>query len=137
MTEAGAAGWEQALSEWLRPFLEALGHKARQRWAPVAALGAGGSAGRRWQRWAPVAALGAGVRARPAGSRRAQERAASRWRRGSRRRTATSCTTSSAARPGRHHFISSPAWQTAPLAAVLGRRARRAGPVAGRAGGGV
>lgn len=27
--------WEAALSEWLEPFLDALGHKARRRWAPV------------------------------------------------------------------------------------------------------
>ena len=35
MTEAAAAGWERALGEWLRPFLDALGHKVRRRWAPV------------------------------------------------------------------------------------------------------
>lgn len=34
MAEA-AADWEPALAEWLAPFLEALGHKTRQRWAPV------------------------------------------------------------------------------------------------------
>ena len=34
MTEA-AADWEPAFAEWLKPFLEALGHKVRQRWAPV------------------------------------------------------------------------------------------------------
>jgi len=27
--------WEQELAEWLDPFLEGLGHKSRQRWAPV------------------------------------------------------------------------------------------------------
>lgn len=27
--------WEKALDEWLEPFLAALGHKARCRWAPV------------------------------------------------------------------------------------------------------
>ncbi len=27
--------WERALDEWLEPFLEVLGHKARCRWAPV------------------------------------------------------------------------------------------------------
>src|SRR3954467_14905438 len=27
--------WEAALSEWLEPFLDALGHKARRRWASV------------------------------------------------------------------------------------------------------
>ena len=34
MIEA-AADWEPAFAEWLKPFLEALGHKGRQRWAPV------------------------------------------------------------------------------------------------------
>ena len=34
MIEA-AADWELAFAEWLKPFLEALGHKVRQRWAPV------------------------------------------------------------------------------------------------------
>jgi hypothetical protein len=34
MIEA-AADWEPAFVEWLKPFLEALGHKTRQRWAPV------------------------------------------------------------------------------------------------------
>jgi SRSO17 transposase len=29
------SGWERALDEWLEPFLEVLGHKARCRWAPV------------------------------------------------------------------------------------------------------
>jgi SRSO17 transposase len=29
------SGWEKALDEWLEPFLEVLGHKARCRWAPV------------------------------------------------------------------------------------------------------
>ncbi len=28
-------GWEAELSEWLEPFLDALGHKVRRRWAPV------------------------------------------------------------------------------------------------------
>ncbi len=35
MAEAVAADWERAFAEWLAPFLEALGHKTRQRWAPV------------------------------------------------------------------------------------------------------
>src|SRR5512143_4061957 len=30
-----AEGWEAALAQWLEPFQEALGHKARCRWAPV------------------------------------------------------------------------------------------------------
>ena len=29
------SGWEKALDEWLEPFLEVLGHKARCRWAPI------------------------------------------------------------------------------------------------------
>src|SRR3954452_211589 len=32
---AEVSGWEKALDEWLEPFLEGLGHKARCRWAPV------------------------------------------------------------------------------------------------------
>src|SRR3712207_5015894 len=35
MAEAAAADWERAFAQWLAPFLEALGHKTRQRWAPV------------------------------------------------------------------------------------------------------
>ena len=88
MTEAGAAGWEQALSEWLRPFLEALGHKARQRWAPVYVRGLLGPGERKSVQ--PMAA-----RVAPADCDQL------------------------------HHFISSPAWQTAPLAAVLAREADR------------
>jgi SRSO17 transposase len=30
-----AATWEQEFARWLRPFLDALGHKARRHWAPV------------------------------------------------------------------------------------------------------
>ena len=88
MTEAGAAGWEQALSEWLRPFLEALGHKARQRWAPVYVRGLLGPGERKSVQ--PMAA-----RVAPADCDQL------------------------------HHFISSPAWQTTPLAAVLTREADR------------
>src|ERR687894_250481 len=88
MTEAGAAGWEQALSEWLRPFLEALGHKARQRWAPVYVRGLLGPGERKSVQ--PMAA-----RVAPADCDQL------------------------------HHFVSSPAWQTAPLAAVLAREADR------------
>ena len=32
---AGGSDWEQELGRWLAPYLTALGHKARQRWAPV------------------------------------------------------------------------------------------------------
>ena len=35
MTEAATVDWEPAFTEWLKPFLEALGHRVRQRWAPV------------------------------------------------------------------------------------------------------
>lgn len=34
MIEA-AAEWESTFAEWLKPLVEALGHKVRQRWAPV------------------------------------------------------------------------------------------------------
>src|ERR671916_2873725 len=97
MTEAAAADWEQALAEWLSPFLEALGHKARQRWAPVYVRGLLGPGERKSVQ--PMAA-----RVAPADCDQL------------------------------HHFISSPAWQTAPLAAVL---AREADPLLGGAGAGV
>src|SRR5918998_683031 len=85
MTEAGAAGLE-----------EALGHKARQRWAPVYVRGLLGPGERKSVQ--PMAA-----RVAPADCDQL------------------------------HHFISSPAWQTAPLAAVLAREADRllGGPGAG------
>ena len=35
MAQAATVDWEQSLAAWLAPFLEALGHKVRQRWAPV------------------------------------------------------------------------------------------------------
>src|SRR5918997_1236528 len=66
-----------------------------------------------------AAALGAGVRARPAGSRRAQERAADG---GAGRAGGLRPAAPLHQQPG---FISSPAWQTAPLAAVLAREADR------------
>src|SRR3712207_8622738 len=81
MTEA-AADWEPASAEWLKPFLEALGHKVRQRWAPVYVRGLLGPGERKSVQ--PMAA-----RAAPADGDQL------------------------------HHFISSPAWQTAPPAAVL------------------
>ena len=87
MIEA-AADWEPAFVEWLRPFLEALGHRVRQRWAPVYVRGL----------------LGPGER------KSVQPMAA--------RIAPSDC-------DQLHHFISSPAWQTAPLAAVLAREADR------------
>src|SRR3712207_1713051 len=87
MLEA-AADWEPAFAEWLKPFLEALGHKVRQRWAPVYVRGL----------------LGPGER------KSVQPMAA--------RIAPSDC-------DQLHHFISSPAWQTAPLAAVLAREADR------------
>jgi SRSO17 transposase len=87
MTEA-AAVWEQALAAWLRPFLEALGHKVRQRWAPVYVRGLLGPGERKSVQ--PMAA-----RVAPADCDQL------------------------------HHFISSPAWQTAPLEVVLAREADR------------
>jgi SRSO17 transposase len=41
------SGWEKALDEWLEPFLAALGHKARCRWAPVYLRGLFGRTGRK------------------------------------------------------------------------------------------
>ena len=81
MIEA-TADWELAFTEWLKPFLEALGHKVRQRWAPVYVRGL----------------LGPGER------KSVQPMAA--------RIAPSDC-------DQLHHFISSPAWQTAPLEAVL------------------
>jgi SRSO17 transposase len=87
MIEA-AADWELAFTEWLKPFLEALGHKVRQRWAPVYVRGLLGPGERKSVQ--PMAA-----RVAPADCDQL------------------------------HHFISSPAWQTAPLAAVLAHEADR------------
>jgi SRSO17 transposase len=87
MIEA-AADWEPAFAEWLKPFLEALGHKTRQRWAPVYVRGLLGPGERKSVQ--PMAA-----RVAPADGDQL------------------------------HHFISSPAWQPAPLAAVLAREADR------------
>ena len=87
MIEA-AADWEPAFAEWLKPFLEALGHKTRQRWAPVYVRGLLGPGERKSVQ--PMAA-----RVAPADGDQLL------------------------------HFISSPAWQTAPLAAVLTREADR------------
>ena len=88
MAGTAAVDWEQALAEWLKPFLEALGHKVRQRWAPVYVRGLLGPGERKSVQ--PMAA-----RVAPADCDQL------------------------------HHFISSPAWQTAPLAAVLAREADR------------
>src|SRR3712207_2016938 len=88
MAEAAAADWERALAEWLAPFLEALGHKTRQRWAPVYVRGLLGPGERKSVQ--PMAA-----RVAPADCDQL------------------------------HHFISSPAWQAAPLEAVLAREADR------------
>jgi SRSO17 transposase len=88
MTEAAAADWERALGEWLRPFLEALDHKVRQRWAPVYVRGLLGPGERKSVQ--PMAA-----RVAPADGDQL------------------------------HHFISSPAWQTAPLEMVLAQEADR------------
>src|SRR5918993_801703 len=80
MTQAATADWE--------PFLAALGHKVRQRWAPVYVRGLLGPGERKSVQ--PMAA-----RVAPADGDQL------------------------------HHFIGSPAWQTAPLAAVLAREADR------------
>jgi SRSO17 transposase len=88
MAGTAAVDWEQALAEWLKPFLEALGHKVRQRWAPVYVRGLLGPGERKSVQ--PMAA-----RVAPADCDQL------------------------------HHFISSPAWQAAPLEAVLAREADR------------
>src|SRR5918993_2784800 len=88
MTQAATADWEPSLAAWLAPFLEALGHKVRQRWAPVYVRGLLGPGERKSVQ--PMAA-----RVAPADGDQL------------------------------HHFIGSPAWQTAPLAAVLAREADR------------
>src|SRR3712207_2351887 len=103
MAQAATADWEQSLAARLAPFLEALGHKVRQRWAPVYVRGLLGPGERK-----SVQPMSARV-ARADGDQL-------------------------------HHFISSPAWQTAPRAAVLAREADRlaGGPEAvqiGRASG--
>jgi SRSO17 transposase len=87
MTEA-RMNWERALARWLAPFLEALAHKVRCRWAPVYVRGL----------------LGPGERksVQPMAARLAPQD-----------------------NDQLHHFISSAAWDTAPLEAVLAREADR------------
>ena len=88
MAQAATADWERSLAAWLAPFLEALGHKVRQRWAPVHVRGLLGPGERK-----SVQPMAARVAPADCGQSR--------------------------------HFISSPAWRTAPLAAVLAREADR------------
>src|SRR6476660_3823814 len=38
-TMAGTRGWERELGRWLEPFVERLGHKARQRMCPLYVAG--------------------------------------------------------------------------------------------------
>jgi SRSO17 transposase len=79
-------GWEAALAAWLEPFLEALGHQARRRWAPVYLRGLLGRSERKSVQ--PIA---------------------------------------TEVGPGQydqlHNFIASPAWETAPLEAILAGKA--------------
>src|SRR3712207_9446741 len=88
MARAVTADWEQSLAAWLAPFLEALGHNVRQRWAPVYVRGLLGPGERKSVQPMPA-------RVAPADCDQL------------------------------HHFISSPAWQTAPLAAALAPQAAR------------
>jgi SRSO17 transposase len=88
MTEAVTADWERAFAAWLAPFLAALGHKVRRRWAPVYVRGLLGPGERKSVQ--PMAA-----RVAPQDNDQL------------------------------HHFISSPAWATAPLEAVLAREVER------------
>lgn len=80
------AEWETALSDWLTPFLDVLGHKARRRWAPVYIRGLFGRSERKSVQ--PIA---------------------------------TELT------PGDydqlHNFIASRAWDSAPLEAILAKKA--------------
>src|SRR5580693_5129874 len=47
-TMAGTrAGWERELGRWLKPFLERLGHKARQRMCPLYVAGLIGAGDRK------------------------------------------------------------------------------------------
>ena len=93
MVEPGSSEIEAALDTWLKPFLEALGHKTRQRWAPLYLRGLLGPGDRKSVQ--PMAA-----RLGPAEHDQL------------------------------HHFITSPAWDDAPLRAVLA--ARRTALWAGR-----
>lgn len=84
MVEVSA--WEGALSDWLEPFLDALGHKARRRWAPVYIRGLFGRTERKSVQ--PIAAE---------------------------------------LTPGDydqlHNFVASRAWDSAPLEAILAKKA--------------
>jgi SRSO17 transposase len=80
------SGWEQALDDWLEPFLEVLGHKARCRWAPVYLRGLFGRSERKSVQ--PMAA----------------ELTPDDY-------------------DQLHNFIASPAWDTAPLEAILAAKA--------------
>ena len=80
--------WEPALETWLEPFLAAMSHKARRRWAPVYVRGLLGPGERKSIQ--PIAA-----RVAPADTDQL------------------------------HHFVSSPAWDSAPLETVLARAADR------------
>ena len=83
---AEVSGWEKALDEWLEPFLDVLGHKARRRWAPVYLRGLFGRSERKSVQ--PMAA----------------ELTPDDY-------------------DQLHNFIASPAWETAPLEAILAAKA--------------
>jgi SRSO17 transposase len=83
---AEVSGWEKALDEWLEPFLDVLGHKARCRWASVYLRGLFGRSERKSVQ--PMAA----------------ELTPDDY-------------------DQLHNFIASPAWETAPLEAILAAKA--------------
>jgi SRSO17 transposase len=88
MAERTGEPWEAALEAWLAPFLAAMTHKARRRWAPLYVRGLLGPGDRKSIQ--PMAA-----RVSPADTDQL------------------------------HHFVSSPAWDSAPLETVLARAADR------------
>jgi SRSO17 transposase len=88
MAVHAAERWERALDDWLAPFLAAMGHQARRRWAPLYVRGLLGPGERKSIQ--PMAA-----RVSPADTDQL------------------------------HHFVSSPAWDSAPLETMLAQAADR------------
>jgi hypothetical protein len=64
MAERAGEGWEAALETWPAPFLAAMKHKARRRWAPLYVRGLLGPGDRKSIQ--PMALGGTGFRLPPA-----------------------------------------------------------------------